>query len=161
MLFGVAACAGTQAQNADHLRQALDALRAENGVAAVGLVIVNADEVMLADAWGIADRASSRPADAASRFRIGSITKTFTGLLALRLRARGALALEQPVAATLGPLAPQNPWRSTDPITLAQLLEHSAGLEDMGKAEFDHSEPRQPPLAETLARHAAGRCVFR
>src|SRR3546814_9679049 len=34
-----------------------------------------------------------------------------------------------------------NRWQATRPITLAMLLEHSAGWFDMGRAEFDSADP--------------------
>jgi CubicO group peptidase (beta-lactamase class C family) len=54
-------------------------------------------------------------------YRIGSITKTFTAVLVLRLRDEGRLELRDPVGRHLPEVAPPD-------VTVAQLLAHTAGL---------------------------------
>lgn len=75
-------------------------------------------------------RSDAPAADA--RFEIGSISKTFVGVLALEMVARGELKLDEPLAALLpagtlpaGTAAPSFDGR---PIRLADLLTHTAGL---------------------------------
>lgn len=63
----------------------------------------------------------SRPADADTQYRIGSITKTFIAVLVLRLRDEGRLALTDPVGVHL-------PGSAFGDQTLAQLLTHTSGL---------------------------------
>lgn len=62
-------------------------------------------------------------------FRIGSITKVFTGMAALRLRDEGRLDLDRPAHAYLRALGGVV-YTATDesPITLRQLLTHTSGL---------------------------------
>ncbi|MCF3961296.1 serine hydrolase domain-containing protein [Streptomyces fuscigenes] len=61
------------------------------------------------------------PPDAATQFRIGSITKTFTAVLVMRLRDEGLLDLADPLEKHL-------PGTGAGELTLAQLLAHSSGL---------------------------------
>ena len=56
-----------------------------------------------------------------TQYRIGSITKTFVGVLVLRLRDEGRLDLADPLGAHL-------PGTPADDRTLLQLLSHTAGL---------------------------------
>lgn len=57
----------------------------------------------------------------AEQYRIGSITKTFTAVLVMRLRDEGALALDDRIGAHL----PDTPHRDA---TIRALLSHSSGL---------------------------------
>ncbi|MFF5252659.1 serine hydrolase domain-containing protein [Streptomyces leeuwenhoekii] len=58
------------------------------------------------------------------RYEIGSASKTFTGLLLAQLIRRGTLTGGEPAAACLEPDRPAGP----DPVTLAHLVTHTAGL---------------------------------
>ncbi|MFF5475966.1 serine hydrolase domain-containing protein [Streptomyces sp. NPDC012935] len=58
------------------------------------------------------------------RYEIGSASKTFTGLLLAQLVRRGLLTGGEPAAACLAPGRRTGP----DPVTLAHLITHTAGL---------------------------------
>jgi D-alanyl-D-alanine carboxypeptidase len=57
------------------------------------------------------------------RFRVGSVTKTFTATLVLQLVAEGELRLDDTVERWLPGLLPDG-----DRITIRQLLNHTSGL---------------------------------
>ncbi|WP_093800072.1 serine hydrolase [Streptomyces sp. Wb2n-11] len=59
--------------------------------------------------------------DAGTQYRIGSITKTFTAVLVMRLRDEGLLDLGDPLEKHL-------PGTGVGEVTVAQLLSHTAGL---------------------------------
>ncbi|MCZ6656038.1 MAG: serine hydrolase [Gammaproteobacteria bacterium] len=63
----------------------------------IGTMVIG-DEVIWIAAFGVADRETDRAVTPATRFRVGSITKSFTLLAALILVERGELDLEQPLA---------------------------------------------------------------
>ncbi|UCE90465.1 MAG: beta-lactamase family protein, partial [Pseudomonadota bacterium] len=152
--LAVAACpaAAESSREADvsRLLETLDAVRREHNVAAFALTLVNADAVLWTGARGIADRRTQRPATADTLFRIGSITKTFTALALLMAEQQGLLRLDDALLA-LAPDAPlANPWRNTQPVQLSHLLEHTAGLLDLTRAEFDHSDPKPLTLRDAL-----------
>ncbi|MTE20345.1 serine hydrolase [Streptomyces sp. TRM43335] len=67
-----------------------------------------------------------RGASDATRFELGSVTKTFTALLLAETVARGEVRLDDPVAAHLPPAAV--PEGHGDRITFAHLATHTAGL---------------------------------
>ena len=69
--------------------------------------------------------------------RIGSVTKTFTSLSLLTLDADGKLSLDSKIASLTEYPPYSNPWAASNPVTLAQLLEHSAGLIDLSRKEWD------------------------
>jgi CubicO group peptidase (beta-lactamase class C family) len=65
--------------------------------AAVG--VVHEGELAWAGGVGFADRASRRPSDPKTLYRIASITKTFTATAVMQLRDAGSLALDDPALA--------------------------------------------------------------
>jgi CubicO group peptidase (beta-lactamase class C family) len=76
-------------------------------------------------------RVAGGPAlDQRTVFEIGSITKTFTGLLLGDMVARGEVQLEDPIARYL-PEAAKAPERAGKVITLLDLATHSSGLPRM------------------------------
>lgn len=84
-------------------------------------------------------RRHTRP-DPDGRFRIGSVTKTFTATVVLQLVAEGRLRLGAPVSRYLPRLLPY-----AKPITVRQLLMHRSGL-------FDYKDTVWPDLETVVAR---------
>ncbi|MEU3284335.1 serine hydrolase domain-containing protein [Streptomyces longwoodensis] len=90
------------------------------------------------------------------QYRIGSITKTFTAVLVLRLRDEGVLDLNDPLEKHL-------PGTGVGEATLAQLLSHTGGLAAETPAPWWERTPGslRPGLADVLGdrplRHPAGR----
>jgi CubicO group peptidase (beta-lactamase class C family) len=137
----------------------LEALRARHGIAGVGLVMVADGRVLHEGGLGIADRATGRPADSRTLWRIGSVTKSVTALATLVAARDHGFSLDDPVHA-LVPDAPfDNPWEATDPVRVVHLLEHTAGFLDMTRKEFDSSDPAPLSLAEAFAVDPPSRTV--
>ncbi|GGG44777.1 serine hydrolase domain-containing protein [Bizionia arctica] len=76
----------------------------------------------------------SIPITDASKFRIGSITKTFTAVMIFQLIDEGKLKLEQP----LSKYFPQIP--GSESITIASMLNHSSGLFNIAQDENFNEE---------------------
>ncbi|MGW1926248.1 serine hydrolase domain-containing protein, partial [Streptomyces massasporeus] len=81
------------------------------------------------------DRVSGAPMDIHSRFRIGSVSKTFATVVLLQLVEEGRLQLDTPVNTYLPGLLPD------DRITVRHLLTHRSGLADYTNAMFEHTVP--------------------
>lgn len=90
------------------------------------------------------------------QYRIGSITKTFTAVLVLRLRDEGALDLGEPLEKHL-------PGTGAGEATIAELLAHTAGLAAESPAPWWERTPGslRPELADVLGSrpllHPVGR----
>lgn len=80
-------------------------------------------------AAGLADVATGQPLTVEHRFRIGSVTKIFTGTLVLKLVAEGLLDLD-------GDAAP-----FVEDVTIRQLLNHTSGLDDFDVDPVPFFEP--------------------
>lgn len=83
-------------------------------------------------AYGFADRANRVPNTTKTRFSIGSINKAFTKTAIGQLVAAGKLSLTD----TIGKLLPDYPNDEAKSATVAQLLNHSAGISDFFGEKF-------------------------
>ncbi len=93
----------------------------------MGAVLVARDgEVLLDKGYGSANLEWNIPNDGATKFRLGSVTKQFTGVAILLLQERGKLTLDAPVKTYL-PDAPAA-W---DKVTVRHLLTHSSGIPNL------------------------------
>ncbi|MGX4694111.1 serine hydrolase domain-containing protein [Streptomyces sp. JNUCC 63] len=79
---------------------------------------------------GVADRGTKEAMNTADRFRIGSVTKTFSAVVLLQLAAEGRVKLDNPVNHYLPGLLPD------DRITVRHVLSHSSGLYDYSYEMF-------------------------
>jgi D-alanyl-D-alanine carboxypeptidase len=121
------------------------------------------------DVWqgaaGLADIATGEPMSPTLRYRIGSTTKTFTAVVVLQLVDEGMLRLDDPVGRYMPGVLP---YRA--PITIRQLLTHTAGIFDYGHAPgnptpaADVSRIRDPVLRKQaerlLALYGQGKAVL-
>jgi len=112
-----------------------------------GLVygIVREGKLVKVQGIGVQDLESGTPVSADSVFRIASMTKAFTALAVLNLHKQGRLDLDSPAAS----IVPEfkviaAPGQGAGPISLRQLLTHSAGLvtdDPWGDRQLNMSEP--------------------
>ncbi len=94
------------------------------------------------DSAAVGSAAVGSDVDDSTVFRIGSITKTFTGMAALRLRDMGKLDFDRPAHDYLPALGGiRYPASDTRPITVRQLLTHTSGL------------ARNPPVFLPVGQH--------
>jgi len=121
----------------------------------VGIAIVEGGEVVYAGGVGKADLARGTDVTADTRFRAGSITKSLVALAILKLGDDGKLALDQRLADVAPEIAVANPWEATHPVRIANLLEHTAGFDDMHPAEL--VGPSDLALRDVLAIYPASR----
>jgi len=119
---------------------------ADEGIPGVGIALVDRDGVRWAGGVGLADPTSGRPIDANTIFRVGSITKSFVALTIVALAERGQLGLDERLSDLTSSVEFDNPYSESDPITIAHLLEHTAGFDDMR-----FSETTGPASVETMA----------
>lgn len=83
---------------------------------------------------GVGDVASGRERSAQDRFRIASVTKTFTATVLLKLEAEGKLSLDDSVAKWLPGVVCGKGYRPGK-ITLRHLLNHTSGIFDYNMDE--------------------------
>jgi len=101
-------------------------------------------------AYGMSDKKSKHPATLDTIFRIGSITKSFTSLALLKLQEQKKISLQDALLKHTSNAPLTNPWQKTRPVTIAHLLEHTSGLPDLTKKEFDYPGPEPLSLEQGL-----------
>ncbi len=98
-----------------------------NPAIAYGIVVDN--KLIYSNAVGFANLEKKIPADSKSRFRIASMTKSFTAMAILRLRDEGKLQLSDAAAKYIHELRLlKYPTNDSSPITIFNLLTMSAGF---------------------------------
>ncbi|GCD41132.1 serine hydrolase domain-containing protein [Streptomyces paromomycinus] len=147
---GSDACAAARSS----LAASLDTLVTRHGIPGVAAGVTDPRCGRWDAARGVADRKTGRPMRAEDRFRIGSVTKTFTATVVLQLAAEGRIELDAPVERYLPGLIRGGNGHGYDGrrITVRQLLQHTSGLPDYTTAlvqlpldqwRFRHFEPRE------------------
>jgi len=139
------AVAVSQGDLARKLDQQLTDAAASRGFGGA-LIVEIKGKVVLKGGWGLANRETGGGFTADTPAQVGSITKTFTGLLASQLMAEGRLDPNAQLRAYL-PNAPE-PAASA---TINALLTHSAGLSDYCGDDFD-TRTRAELISVCMAR---------
>ena len=136
LLAAAAPAAGSQAPSAElprqQLQQLLEGLVATGQPGAIGLARHGKETWRGASGLAILD--PEQPMRPGLRYKVGSITKTFTATVVLQLVGEHKLRLGDSVERWLPGLVPNG-----DHITIRQLLQHTSGL-------FDYAE--DPRIAE-------------
>ncbi|HZE96338.1 MAG TPA: serine hydrolase domain-containing protein [Planctomycetota bacterium] len=116
-------------QDAAPLRPFDDAMEAqlrEYRIPGGALAVVRDGRLILAKGYGLADVDAKTPVDAASLFRIASISKPVTAVAVLRLVQEGRLDLDAKAFGLLE-LKPEGADGRLAQITIRQLLQHTGG----------------------------------
>ncbi|MBW2456142.1 MAG: beta-lactamase family protein [Deltaproteobacteria bacterium] len=107
------------------------------GVVGLSAAVVLGRERIWTRGYGTRDRDGGDPIDVDTVFRIGSLTKLFTGLAILKLRDAGKLGLDDPVAMHLPEIAQvRYPTTDSPRITIRHLVTHTSGLPRLGKLDY-------------------------
>jgi D-alanyl-D-alanine carboxypeptidase len=121
-------------------------LRAAYGIPGISAAMTFADGTSWVAKAGFADVARHRVVTPTTEFAAGSISKTFTAALVLRLVEEGKLSLDASVRTYLPGLA------ISPATTVRQLLDHTSGLDDFfSHAAIDKALLKEPRRAWTAA----------
>src|SRR6202795_536788 len=152
------ACDRTMAQSATAVRKdyadVVETLRpfiqqqmAEKELPALSIAIIDDQQIVWSEGFGMADPKSKIPSTADTVYRIGSVSKLFTDIAIMQLVERGELNLDAPVTDYLSDFHPKNPFGT--PITVRQLMSHRSGLLREPPVG-NYFETSQPTLAATV-----------
>jgi CubicO group peptidase (beta-lactamase class C family)/D-alanyl-D-alanine dipeptidase len=130
---------------------------AEKQLPALSIAIVDDQQVVWAQGFGLADPQAKVAATAQTVYRIGSASKLFTDIGIMQLVERGQLNLDAPITEYLPDFHPRNPFGK--PITLRQLMSHRSGLlrEPPVGNYFD---PTGPTLTDTVHSLSSTELVY-
>ncbi len=131
------------------LDERISAALRSSGAPSVSVAVVQHGEITYAKAFGQANIAENRSADASTRYAIGSVSKQFTSAALLLLAEQRKISLDDKVAKYLPDLT-----RARE-VTIRELLSHTSGYEDYAPQDYiipDWTHPITP--AEILNQWA-------
>jgi CubicO group peptidase (beta-lactamase class C family) len=127
--------AATHPANIAEFQQAAQGILTRERVPGAGIALVGRDGIIWAGGIGKANLATNQDATDQTMFRVGSISKSFIALALLKLQEEHRINLNAPLRDVASGIPTGNRWEASDPITIAEVLEHSAGFDDMPVSE--------------------------
>jgi CubicO group peptidase (beta-lactamase class C family) len=119
----------------EELKKAIQDVLDKEHVPGVGLALIANGELLWCGGIGKADVAAKRDVTCDTEFRVGSISKTFVALALLKLQEEGKINLYARLQDVAPEIPVKNKWEATRPVRVVNLLEHTAGFDDMEFSE--------------------------
>lgn len=141
-------------------RQSFRGLVDHGQLAGVTTLIARHGKVVHFDAYGVKDLDSKAPVTTDTIFRIASMTKPIVGVAMMTLWEEGKWSLDDPVAkhipefAGLKVAAPDGEVPPSKPMTMRQLMSHTAGFDTSGGYEGKNITDRAQPLQAMIDKLA-------
>ena len=126
----------------DDLQRRIAAVLEREQVPGAAIALVGRDGPTWIGGVGVRDRETGTPMAADTVFRVGSLSKSVIALGVMRLADQGKLDVDRPLREILPDVGIDNPWEDVAPVTLAQCLEHTAGLDDVRLNEIFTDDER-------------------
>ncbi len=145
------------AKDTAELEKRLEKIIRANNTQGLCAVIASREGISWVSGIGTADVAAGTQVTPDTLFRIGSITKMFAGLSALKLAEEGRLDLDAPVRGLVPEVAFKNRWENESPVRVVHLLEHTTGWDDLHFREYASNEAEPLTLLQGLAICPASR----
>src|SRR4030095_7876472 len=128
---------GTENVNSiPELQRAIETILQKTRTPGAAIALVSREKVEWMAGIGKADIKANTPVTIETLFRIGSVSKAFAALAALKLQEEGKLKLTDTVKQRAPDVIFSNPWEATDPVRLVHLMEHTAGFDDLHLREY-------------------------
>ncbi len=119
-------------------------------VPAVSIAVIHNGEIEWAKGYGTRGEGGA-PVTTATLFQAASLSKSFTAMAALKLVEQRKLSLDAPIATELKSWTlPESNFTSKTPVTLRELLSHTAGVSVHGFTGYATDKP-VPTLAQVLS----------
>jgi CubicO group peptidase (beta-lactamase class C family)/D-alanyl-D-alanine dipeptidase len=135
------------AQIVEALRPFIEQQLSEKQIPGLSIALIDDQQVVWAQGFGVADAAGKKAATAETVYRIGSVSKLFTDIAIMQMVERGELNLDAPITDYLPDFRPRNPF--VTPITLRELMSHRSGLLREPPVG-NYFETAEPSLAATV-----------
>lgn len=159
MLALAAPCMAQQKDDQPHpktlpeLQKAMKDVLDKEHVPGAGVALVANGQVLWCGGIGEADITAKRAVGCDTEFRVGSISKTFVALALLKLQEEGKINLYARLQDVAPEIPLKNRWESAHPVRIVNLLEHTAGFDDMQPSEVYNVHDRYDfPLLDVFKR---------
>jgi CubicO group peptidase (beta-lactamase class C family)/D-alanyl-D-alanine dipeptidase len=134
----------------EKLEEAIAYEMEDKDLPAISIALVDDQEIVWAQGFGMADPDEGIPATAGTVHRIASLSKLFTDMAVMQLAERGDVDIDAPITDYLPEFQPRNSFDRE--ITLRQIMSHRSGIvrEPPVGHYFDPTEPTVAQLVESL-----------
>src|SRR5881394_1940370 len=140
-------------KSVEELKKTMKDVLDKEHVPGAGIALIANGEVLWCGGIGQADIAANRAVSCDTEFRVGSISKTFVALALLKLQEEGRINLYSRLQDVAPEIPMKNRWGGTNPVRVVNLLEHSAGFDDMQPSEIYNRRDRADyPLLDVFKR---------
>jgi CubicO group peptidase (beta-lactamase class C family) len=140
-------------KSVEELKKAIKDVLDKEHVPGAGVALVANGELLWCGGIGKADLATNRDISCDTEFRAGSISKTFVALALLKLQEDGKINLYARLQDVAPEIPVKNKWEATRPVRIVNLLEHTAGFDDMEFSEIYNLHDRYDfPLKEVFKK---------
>src|SRR5690242_12592351 len=140
-------------QTLEELQRIMADVVDKDHVTGAGIALVSRGQVLWCGGIGKADLAANHDAACNTEFRVGSISKTFVALALLKLEEEGKINLYARLQDVAPEIPVKNAWKSSNPVRIVNLLEHTAGFDDMQPSEVYNRHDREDyPLLNVFKR---------
>src|ERR1700745_1146187 len=137
----------------EELQKAMKDVVEKGHVTGAGVALVLNGQLLGCGGIGKADLTASRDVTCDTEFRVGSISKTFVALALLKLEAEGRVNLYARLQDVAPEIPLKNRWASSNPVRIVNLLEHTAGFDDMQPSEvYNRHDRADYPLLDVFKR---------
>jgi len=137
----------------EELQKAMKGVVEKEHVTGAGVALVSNGQLFWCGGIGKADLAANRDVTCDTEFRVGSISKTFVALALLKLQEDGRINLYSRLQDVAPEIPMKNRWGGTNPVRVVNLLEHSAGFDDMQPSEIYNRRDRADyPVLDVFKR---------
>lgn len=141
-------------QTLEELHKAMKDVLEKNHVPGAGIALISRGELLWCGGIGKADLATGRDVSCHTEFRAGSISKTFVALALVKLAEEGRANLYARLQDVAPEVSLDNRWEESRPVRIVNLLEHTAGFDDMRFSEiYNRQDPPDLPLLEVFRSH--------
>jgi CubicO group peptidase (beta-lactamase class C family) len=150
---------GFSADGLKLLQRTMRALVDDGKLAGVTTLVARHGKVVYLDAYGVQDLAIKKPVTKNTIFRIASMTKPIVGVAMMMLWEQGKWTLDDPVAKHIPEFAdlkvgtPNGDVAQTTPMTMRQLMSHTAGFDvNAGYANANLRDSDLQAMIDRLAK---------
>jgi CubicO group peptidase (beta-lactamase class C family) len=135
------------------LQKAMQDVVSRDKLTGAGVALISNGQLLWCGGFGKADLTSNRDVTCDTEFRVGSISKSFVALALLKLQEDGKINLESRLRDVAPEIPVENRWETGNPVRIVNLLEHTAGFDDMEAAEvYNHKDPYDYSLLDVFKR---------
>ena len=138
-------------ENCDAVDNAVDKIAKAYGAMGCSVAAFEKDRIVYTHSYGTAryDINTATPACEDTKYRVASISKLVTTVLAMKLVDEGKLNLEDDIAELVNP-ALKNPYYPESKTTIEMLMTHTSGIVDGGGWEYANSHIPFPSLDKVI-----------